>query len=141
MNKMRAPEELMTSDQYIHRNKADVWSLGDMMYNVLTNRWMFEGISTSEAKAKMLAGQWPSFPRKFANSTDPSEQAMIKAIQMAWTYDPNDRPAARKIADYLKKHMMDQKEGGSSWRVSIPPLPPNYSHSDDSDYMANLLAR
>ena len=139
LNKMRAPEELKFGQygkQYIHRDKADVWCLGGMMYNVLTKQWMFEGISAKEAKVKILTGKRAPFPPEFANSADPSEQAMIKAIHMAWTYDPDDRPSAREIANYLKKHI-DLSKRDANCRVSVPPLPPNYRYTD-SDFMANF---
>lgn len=118
-------------------DKADVWCLGDMMYNVLTKRWMYEGISSKQVKTNILSGKPISFPYKLKNTTDPLMRAMIKAIQMAWTYDPDDRPSAHEIADYLDAHTA-KTDGGSYWRVySVPPLPPNYRHSD-SDFMANF---
>jgi len=129
---MRAPEELKFREQgiaLIHRDKADVWCLGNMLYNVLTKLWVYEGISRKAAKAKIMSGKQHSIPPKFANSTDPLDQAMIKAIQMAWTYDPYDRPSARQIANFLKEYL-DQKEGDAYWRVSVPPLPPNYRYTD-----------
>ena len=59
---MRAPEELKFgrySNEFINRDKADVWCLGDMMYNVLTKRWMFEGIPTKQAMVKIINGSSP----------------------------------------------------------------------------------
>jgi len=84
---MRAPEELkfgLYSNEHIDRDKADVWCLGNIMYNVLTKQWNFQGISNSQAKNDIIKGKLSSFPSKIANSrTDPLEQAMMKAIQMA----------------------------------------------------------
>jgi len=140
LDKMRAPEELKARAQIgrpsIHREKADVWALGNMFYNVLTWKWVFQGITASEARINIMNGKLSVVPYQFTDSNDSSEQAMVKAIQMAWTYDPNYRPTARQIANYLKGHI-DQTTGDVFWRVSVPPLPPNYRYTE-SDFARNL---
>lgn len=141
MDKGRPPEELKYKsddypDTYVNRDKADVWCLGDMLYNVLTKRWMFEGISLEKSIAKIIHGRvLDGNPFASINRTDPSNKAMMEAIQWAWTYDPDERPSARKIANFLKRNL-DETKDGSPWRVSIPPLPRNYKYPDFGDFRA-----
>lgn len=141
VDKMRAPEELTFKtdgypNKYIHRDKADVWCLGNMLYSVLTKRWVFEGISTKEARAKITTGVQDYNTFEMVNRTDTFNRAMIEAIYMAWTYNPDERPTSRQIANFLKRHITEKKDD-IPWRVSIPPLPPDYSYSD-SDFRANF---
>lgn len=140
LTKMRAPEELkfgVSSNEHIDRDKADVWCLGNIMYNVLTKQWNFQGISNSQAKNDIIKGKLSSFPSRIANSTDPLDQAMMKAIKMAWTYSVEERPSARVIAEYLKTYIGDTQGGDNYWQVSIPPLPPDYDHSD-REFLSNF---
>jgi hypothetical protein len=86
-------------------------------------------------------GQRNEIPIKFVNSTNPADQAMLKAIDMAWTLNPDDRPPAMEIARFMKKALekLDgARKGDELWRVSIPPLPPNHRYTD-SEFYANLM--
>lgn len=126
----------LVTSTYIQRETTDVWALGNMLYNVLLNKWVFEKMSTNQAKQRIMNGKHSLIPTKVRNSTDQYERAMLKAIEMAWTFDPKDRPKAREIAKYLESHL-DGPKVGDFWRVSIPPLPKNYRYTE-SDFAANL---
>jgi serine/threonine protein kinase len=140
MAKMRAPEEHnfnpLQGKSYIDREKTDVWALGNMIYNVLTNKWVFEGMTTGSALQRIMSAKHSKFPSGLITSKDDKVQAMLKAIEMAWTFDPKDRPTARQIAEYLKGHL-NKSRGDDYWRVSIPPFPRNFRRTD-SDFMASL---
>lgn len=166
---MRAPEELHFkymanfNRKYIHRDKADVWALGNvsgtvsrtlvltfvdhpqsannvvifqMLYNTLTKKYVFEGITTAYARNKILKGRLARIPAAFEDSKEPSDQAMIQAIRMAWTFNPDDRPSARQITDYLRSHIADTTDD-SFWRVSVPRLPSNYRYTE-SEFINDL---
>lgn len=117
----------------IHRDKADVWIMGNILYYVLTKKWLFEGIPTREARQSLINGKLSRIPFQFLNSTNSADRAMVMAIQMAWVYDPHNRPTAREIANFLKKHL----DNSTSWRVDIPPLPRTHRYTD-SDFYRNL---
>ena len=140
LDKTRAPEELANGKQdYIHRDKADVWIMGNIMYYMLTKKWLFEGITDRDAKKMIVAGETSKIPPEILNSTDPADKAMVKAIQMAWVHDPNQRPTARHISNFLRGQL-EALHGGKKdelWRVSVPPLPPNHRYTD-SDFYNNL---
>lgn len=141
LDKMRAPEELLNrdGDGRIHRNKVDVWQMGNVLYLVLTKKWWFEGMTTVRAREAIMGGNHSEIPPHFLNSSNLAVQTIIKAINMAWTFDPNDRPGAKEIATILKQAL--EKLNGSvddEWRVAIAPLPKDRRYTD-SDYYNNLL--
>jgi len=146
LDKMRAPEELIYKalsseddkrpDLYIHRDKADVWALGNLLYNTLTKQWVYEGIPNKEARKKIKAGIYSDIPSEFLESKDPYDQAMVKAIQMAYTVNPDERPSAREIANYLKRKI-GQSKRDPIWKITIPKLPADYSRTE-SDFANNL---
>jgi hypothetical protein len=105
--------------------------MGNILYYVLTKMWLFEGIPTKTAKQMLIDGKLSTIPSQFLNSTNSADLAMIKAIQMAWVYNPDNRPTAREIASFLKQHL------DNTWRVDIDPLPPNHRYTD-SDFYSNL---
>jgi len=140
-DKIKAPEEFHrhARKDLIYKYKADVWVLGDILYYVLTKRWVFEGIPRDEAKLRMLAGIHSEIPLE--DNSDPADQAVLKAIEMAWTEDADKRPSAPEIAKMLYKELRglggEPNEQGV-WPVSpIPPLPSDYNSIYD-DFYDNL---
>jgi hypothetical protein len=105
--------------------------MGNILYYVLTKKWLFESIPTRTARQMLIDGKLSTIPSQFINSTNSADLAMVKAIQMAWIYDPNNRPMAREIASFLKQHL------DNTWRVDIDPLPPHHRYTD-SDFYRNL---
>jgi hypothetical protein len=145
LDKTRSPESLeyRTNDKLIHRDKSDVWMMGNVLYYVLVKKWCFEGISTKKARQLLMNGKHSVIPTKFLNSTDPADQAMVKAILMAWVYNPKERTSARQIANLLKEQLVNltgirnDDEDDRLFRVSLPPLPDSFSDSStdwDNNY-------
>lgn len=114
--------------------------LGDVLYYILTKQWVFEGISRNEAKLRMLAGIRSEI--QLDESDSPLDQTIVAAIEMAWTLDADERPSAGAIASFLHDKL-EQDYGqpdageGTVWRVSIPPLPADYTSTFD-DFYENL---
>jgi len=140
LDKMRAPEELLNRGTgRIRRDKVDVWLMGNILYSILTKKWWFEGMTTSKAREAIHSGNHSEIPPELLNNTNPAVQTLIKAINMAWTFNPNDRPCAQKIATMMKE-ALEKLDGGDDgiWRVSIPPLLQDHRYTD-SDFYSNLL--
>lgn len=59
---------------------------------------------------------------------------MIKAVQMAWTFKPDDRPSAKEIADFIEQELVAVNGGSSDapWRVEARPIPPDFDFGDDN---------
>jgi len=140
--KLRAPEEQNMGyyeERVVLLDKVDIFMMGNVMYYILTKKWLFEGEKTEDATLRMLKGGRSKFPDQFLKSDDPSIQAVIKAIEMCWTHEAEKRPAAREVSNLLRvalETILGTKILGVV-RVSIPPLPKEYRYSD-SDFYVNL---
>jgi len=132
LKKIRAPEE-MNGRVTTSREKVDVFLVGNMMYLLLTHKWMFEGIPTLTAMAMLRSGERSEFGFE---PTDPADVAMVEAINWSWTQDPKKRPKAREISKFLKSALQRIEGKGEDYvvRVQIPPLPRNYDFSDKQFY-------
>ena len=122
----------------VHKERSDVWMMGDILYYVLTKQWLFEGKLNVEAIDLLSAGKRSEIPPHILNSSDPADQAMLRAIEMAWVQDPTERPHAQEIATFLEEQLIkiNGNVSDAPWRVTIPPLPPGYRFTN-SDYRSN----
>ncbi|KAL7530750.1 hypothetical protein ACHAWF_003494 [Thalassiosira exigua] len=134
--KQRAPEEFLNGKKKhtIRRNQVDVWMLGDVMYYVLTKKWVMEGHTNKETLEWYKKGKHSTISTALLQSAHPAHKAMIKAVKMAWTFDPNLRPSARAISDVLEEALISINKGKSDapWRVQVRQLPDNYWVDDVS---------
>eukprot|EP00536_Pseudo-nitzschia_multiseries_P014068 jgi/Psemu1/37436/gm1.37436_g len=75
------------------------------------------------------------------------EQLLVETIKKCWTFDPSNRPTSLEIRDHLKTNLerlgflsseTPDNEDDESWaKVRLPPIPPDYTHSED-DYNWSL---
>ncbi len=88
-------------------DKIDVWIMGNLLYTILTDLqvWNKELRGEKEVELKkaksIVAGKRPRIPEHFRESNEPAHVAMLHALNMTWTYDWNERPSAREVANYL----------------------------------------
>ena len=73
------------------------------MYKILTGLDPFDELSEKRAKRAVKEGKRPEISPHFRNSDNIANKVLIKAIEMAWTHDPEERPAAADIVDVLKR--------------------------------------
>jgi len=113
--------------------------MGNVMYYVLTNQWIFEGYSKGVTKQKILNGERSKIPAHIRESADRATQALLHAVEMCWVHNYKERPTARQVADYIKEELR-QIEGVDDLgvvRVDMPPLPKNHRYTD-SDFYDNI---
>lgn len=140
--KLRAPEEQFIGDdedRKVMMEKIDVYMMGNVMYYVLTKKWLFEEFTTDEATAQMVKGHRSTFPKDILESHDIAIQAIVKAIKICWTHEVEERPTARMVSNILK-NALETILGTTDLgivRVSVPPLPKQYRYTD-SDFYVNL---
>lgn len=139
---IRSPEEIayklgLTKAGRIVLEKSDVYTIGNVMYYVLTMHWLFEGYDTKDAEMKVATGDRSPFPQKILDSDDRALRAVRKAIEWCWVHDPEKRPAASKVRKFLEhelKAVLGVKDDlGIVQVTSIDPLPKGYRYSD-SDF-------
>jgi len=78
-----------------------VYSFGNILYHILTGVYPFEKQKSESVREQVIAGERPHIPISVINSTDPFDQAMVKAIQMCWIHDPKERASARQIQEFI----------------------------------------
>ncbi|KAL7535006.1 hypothetical protein ACHAWF_005024 [Thalassiosira exigua] len=94
----RAPEEYAYA---LETEKVDIFSMGNVIYNILTDLQPWDNYDEEEAQKNVMKGKRPKIPKKIENSDDPVDVALLKMIRWCWEHKPRDRPRAREVADYL----------------------------------------
>jgi NIMA (never in mitosis gene a)-related kinase len=91
--------ELWTGKRY--DSKADVWSLGCLLYELCTNHTPFEASNVGAICAKVLKGRFPAI-------SGPYSLEMGRLVGRMLAQHPNDRPSAKQILrmPLLKRHFM-----------------------------------
>lgn len=103
----RAPEEYAYTEE---TEKIDVYSLGNVFYSILMRTWPFEGESDSEDVQKRIKrGHRPHISSRFVKSEDPFDQAMVKAIQMCWVQNAEERASALEVKQYIEGELIRLK--------------------------------
>ena len=104
--RFRSPEE------YAHKpetEKIDVYSMGNIIYQLLTGLYPFEDMKRKDVYVEIQKGVRPIIPEKYLSSTDPKQQALVKAIQDCWIHDPAERATARSVEQALKRAMVSDR--------------------------------
>jgi serine/threonine protein kinase len=96
----RSPEEY---NYEIQTEKVDVYSMGNVLYFLLTQEDPWEGYKNKHVYELVKRGQRPKIPIQIYNSSGVFEQYMIKAMEMAWTHSYRQRPGALEISKVLKE--------------------------------------
>lgn len=122
-------------------DKIDVWMMGNMIYIILTNLWIFEKpefLTGKDAGRRLLEGKRSIIPEHLAKSDDPAIVAMREALDMCWTHDWRERPKARVVYN----HLMDSLkritgEENPDVRVTLPERNPNQRRTESDYYSHN----
>mmetsp|Transcript_22485 Transcript_22485/g.41276 ORF Transcript_22485/g.41276 Transcript_22485/m.41276 type:complete len:471 (-) Transcript_22485:25-1437(-) len=106
----RSPEEYA---QRPRTSAIDVWALDSIFYHMLTGKKVWsekKGWSgLLESRKLTIEGNLPSIDGAILNSTDPVKQALKKALDMCYIYEPSERGTAKEVATYLEKRYEDLK--------------------------------
>ena len=89
------------------RTKVDLYSLGNIFYELLQGEYPFEDVSKTEAIKKVKLGERPTIYSDIWNSTNPVDQTLKKVMMMCHEQDPEDRPSARELETLLRNKLKE----------------------------------
>ena len=133
----RAPEEMNMTHTILVDEKVDIYALGNILYHTLTSH-SSHGKQTRDrmdsVRPIVAAGIKTAIPDHYANSKDPNVMAIIKAIELCWAKDPNDRATAEEIAMGLYDALLNATDMSSIAAVieKAEAGPPTESNDDDA---------
>ena len=118
-------------------DRIDVWMMGNLIYYVLTDLYLFEKpqyLGTRRTARALVAGERPAVPARIRDGGDPSHRAMLQALDSCWRQRWQERPSARSIADYLLRALRSiTGEENPDLRVTLPERDPEQRHTE-SDF-------
>lgn len=103
----RAPEEYAYKEE---NEKVDVYSLGNVLYFLLTREEVWKGFSNKQVYDLVMKGKRPLFPDSMKESEGIFETYMIKAIEAAWIHKPDQRPGALEVAKIIEEGILLKKK-------------------------------
>ena len=99
----RSPEEI-SNKSYVEPHQSDVYSLGNILYQVMTRHqpWTFKEpsgkLSIDEIVERKKNGILPTIPEQYKNSTRNEMHAILYATMACFQLMPGKRPTAYRIA-------------------------------------------
>ncbi len=81
--------------------KIDVYSLGNVIFSILTGLYPFDDLEMEDAQKKVMNGETPPIPVEYLKSNHPIDKALVQAMKMCWVYNWQDRANASDVRDFL----------------------------------------
>lgn len=103
----RAPEENIDAPL---NEKVDVYSLGNVLYSVLTGIMVYVDRGSDEAHRRIVDGKTEPIPDSYYE--EPSWAALAEVIELCWTYDVDERPTIFEIVEVLEKAVEANRHSG-----------------------------
>jgi len=97
----RSPEEYRYD--YL-TEKIDVYSLGNVLYSILTKQYPFSRANSTVVAEEVQDGKRPSLS---GISFRPKVVAVAQAIKMCWVQNPKDRASARDVDLFLRSKLLE----------------------------------
>lgn len=86
-------------------DRVDVYALGGIIYYLLTGKHPYSSKNDRGAALSVARGIKPELPSKMSSNSDPAIKFLKRTMEKCLIYDARKRPAARTIADSLKKEL------------------------------------
>lgn len=101
----RSPEEY-TDDSPL-TEKIDVFSLGNILWSIVTGENVYTDLGTSEVKDLVKSGQFVDIPAEARQKLTVFEQAIVKAMDMCLVIDVKKRSTSIEVEKYLHKKLKE----------------------------------
>jgi serine/threonine protein kinase len=95
---MSAPEVYKNEPK---TSAIDVWSLGSVLYHILTGRRVWSDKKADRARDAIVRGELPHISSSILNSPDPVDKILKDALDMCYIYDPSLRATAKEVTAFL----------------------------------------
>ncbi|KAL6073494.1 Ribonuclease inhibitor [Balamuthia mandrillaris] len=92
-----APEVLAAQETGAYTYKADIYSFGMIVYELMTLKRPFEDTPHYFVDAKVIQGQRPPLP----DHLDPSLETVVDLFESCTEREPNNRPTLRELKEIL----------------------------------------
>lgn len=102
--KWRAPEEYAYEEE---TEKIDVYSLGNVLFVLLTGLDVFEGTKSDDVHKQVQKGIRPHIPSKVRDNADSVDSSLMIAMTMCHVQDPKKRSNAKTVADFLHGELIN----------------------------------
>uniref|UniRef100_A0A061SM17 non-specific serine/threonine protein kinase n=1 Tax=Tetraselmis sp. GSL018 TaxID=582737 RepID=A0A061SM17_9CHLO len=96
--------EIIQQEQYT--DKADIWSLGCVLYHMCMLRGPFEGSNPLQVAALIVEGRYP--PLDGAGSQGPYSDELKHTVAVLLSTDPSKRPSIREVAALCSGHLIQE---------------------------------
>jgi hypothetical protein len=112
--KFRSPEEYAYQPE---TEAVDIFSMGNILYVLTIGEYPFHKRSRDTVKSALKRGKRQKIPEEYKNSSDPLIQALLKAIEMCWIQNPQERATARQVEQFLYKAKTKKKKRANTHRI------------------------
>ena len=108
-HQFRAPEEYKVKAL---SEKADVFSLGNTIYSIITGTYPFDKkkYSEKETKKRVKNGEKPPLKAKYRESDNPIYRVLLKAMDMSLIYRWQDRARAYEVRDLFVSELRNVED-------------------------------
>jgi len=80
-----------------------VWALGSIIYAILTQEGVWNGVSERRAQKRIADNEAPPIDRRWKESKDPIEALLYKVMyEMCFVPDVEKRASAPEVARYME---------------------------------------
>ena len=108
---MRSPEEYTTHGP--QSDKIDVYSLGSIIYYLLTGHSPFDNMEYKKAMKLLAIGTEPPLPKELEDSNDRAIQILIQVMRACRQFRPQERPYSYQIVAMLEDGLHNLKGHGN----------------------------
>ena len=81
--------------------KVDVYSLGNVLYFLLTRRFPWKNVKADDVYEAVMNGERPPIPKAILRSDDPFYKYTLRGINMCYEQNPRKRASAREVAEAI----------------------------------------